>query len=186
MSTATAATQTALPVGTWEIDPIHSNLGFEVKHFDISTFRGRFTGFEGMIATGDDGLARVEGSIDIASVDVQDEKLAEHLASEDFFDAEHHPKAHFVSTSVERSGDGYRLVGDLTLRGQTRPVELDVRLEGIGVDPLGNDRISLRATGEIDRTDYGINWNSALDNGAAVVGERVGIVITAEAVRKDA
>jgi polyisoprenoid-binding protein YceI len=184
-TTTTSATQTSLPVGSWEIDPIHSSLGFEVKHLGISTFRGRFTGFEGTIETGDEGLVRVEGTIDPASIDVQDEKLAGHLASEDFFDVEHYPRARFVSTSTERSGDGYRLVGNLTLRDRTRPVELDVSVEGVGVDPVGNDRISLSATGEIDRTDFGMDWNGTLENGAPMAGEKVRLVLTAEAFRRE-
>src|SRR2546421_3437077 len=104
------ATATAIPTGTWQVDPIHSSIGFEVKHFGISTFRGRFTGYEGTIETSEDGLERVEGSIEVGSFDVEDETLSGHLASEDFFDIEHHPLAHFSSTSVERTGDdSYRL-----------------------------------------------------------------------------
>jgi polyisoprenoid-binding protein YceI len=185
MSTTTA-TETALPVGTWDIDPVHSNLGFEVKHFGISTFRGRFTGFEGTIETGDEGLSRVEGTVDPASADVQDEKLAGHLASDDFFDVEHYPQARFSSTSIERSGDGYRLVGDLTLRDQTHPVELEVQVEGVGVDPAGNDRISLSAVGEINRTNWGINYDGAMEDGTPMAGEKVRLVLSAEAVRKQA
>jgi polyisoprenoid-binding protein YceI len=183
---ATTTTETSLPVGIWGIDAVHSNIGFEVKHFGISTFRGRFTGFEGTIETVDDGLARVEGTVDLASVDVQDRKLAGHLASDDFFDVEHYPQARFSSTSIEPSGDGYRLVGDLTLRDQTHPVQLEVQVEGVGVDPVGNDRISLTAAGEINRTEWGINYDGAMENGTPMAGEKVRLVLSAEAVRKEA
>lgn len=185
MSTATTEKQ-ALQAGTWTIDPVHSRIGFEVSHLGISTFRGRFGRYEGRIATSADGLAGVEGTIEVASIDVDDAQLAGHLGSEDFFAAEQHPQARFASTSVEDTGEGrYAVRGDLTLRGVTRPIELDVTVEGVGVGPDGGDRIGLSAVGELDRTEYGISWNSKLEGGAAVVGEKVRLVLSVEAGRAE-
>lgn len=181
MSTATAV---AIPAGTWTVDPIHSTIGFEVKHFGISTFRGRFTGYEGTIETGDGSLERVEGTVRVDSVDVRDEQLAAHLQSEDFFDAANHPSIAFASTGVRQAGDGFELDGDLTIRGVTRPVTLAVEVDGAGEDPYGGHRISVVASGEIDRFDYGIPFNAKTPNGAFVAGEKVRLVLTVEAVKE--
>src|SRR5918992_1044103 len=176
MSTATTAAAPAaviLPAGTWTVDPIHSSVGFEVKHFGISTFRGRFTGYEGTIETGDGTLERVEGRVDVASVDVRDPQLAGHLQSEDFFDAANHPSIAFASTGVRPAGDGYELDGELTIRGVTRPVTLAVEVDGAGDDPYGGRRLSVVGSGEIDRFDYGIPFDAKTPNGALVAGEKV-------------
>ena len=186
MSTATSTAPAAvtLPAGTWTVDPIHSSIGFEVKHFGISTFRGRFTGYEGTIETGDGTLERVEGRVDVASVDVRDEQLAAHLQSEDFFDAANHPSIAFASTGVREAGEGYELDGELTIRGVTQPVTLAVQVDGAGEDPYGGHRLSVVASGEVDRFDYGIPFNAKTPNGALVAGERVRLVLSAEAVRE--
>ncbi len=186
MSTATTDRTRALPAGSWDIDTVHSRIGFEVTHLGISTFRGSFTGYDGRIVTSGDGLESVEGTIDVSSVDVGDSQLAGHLGSEDFFAAELHPQGSFTSTSVSERDDGsYSVVGDLTLRGVTHPVTLDVSIEGIGIGMDGGDRVSLTAVGGLDRTDYGISWNSKLANGASVVGERVRLVLSVEAGRTE-
>ena len=186
MSTATSAAPAAvsIPAGTWTVDPIHSSIGFEVKHFGISTFRGRFTGYEGTIETGDGTLERVEGKVDVASIDVRDEQLAGHLQSEDFFDAANHPSIAFASTGVRESGDGYELDGELTIRGVTKPVTLAVQIDGAGEDPYGGYRVSLAGSGEIDRFDYGIPFAAKTPSGALVAGERVRLVLTVEAVKE--
>ena len=188
MTTATTtAPQTAvtLPAGTWSVDPIHSSIVFEVKHFGISTFRGRFTGYEGTIGTGDGSLERVEGRVQVESVDVKDAQLAGHLQSEDFFDAANTPEIAYASTGARQLDDSrFELTGDLTIRGVTKPVTLEVIVEGAGSDPYGNDRISLTGTGVIDRTEYGITWNNTIDGGALVLGERVRLVLSVEAVRE--
>ena len=180
----TTATAVKIPAGTWTVDPIHSTIGFEVKHFGISTFRGRFTGYEGTLATGDGSLERVEGTVRVDSVDVRDPQLAEHLQSEDFFDAANHPSIAFASTGVRQVEDGYELDGELTIRGVTRPVTLAVEVDGFGDDPHGGQRISLAGKGEIDRFDYGIPFNAKTPNGAFVAGEKVRLVLTVEAVRE--
>lgn len=187
MSTATqpqAAARATVPAGTWTVDPVHSSIGFEVKHFGISTFRGRFTGYEGTIETGEGALERVEGSVEVASVDVRDEQLAGHLQSEDFFDAANHPRIEFASTGVRRVADGYELDGDLTIRGVTKPVTLRVEVDGAGEDPYGGYRLSVVASGEIDRFDYEIPFNAKTPNGALVAGEKVRLVLSVEAVKE--
>lgn len=180
----TTATAVSIPTGTWTVDPIHSTIGFEVKHFGISTFRGRFTGYEGTIETADDSLERVEGTVRVDSVDVRDEQLAAHLQSEDFFDAANHPSIAFASTGVRRAGDGFELDGDLTIRGVTRPVTLAVEVDGAGEDPYGGQRISVVGRGEVDRFDYGIPFSATTPNGALVAGEKVRLVLTVEAVKE--
>jgi polyisoprenoid-binding protein YceI len=176
-----------VPAGSWDVDPIHSTIGFEVKHLGIATFRGRFNGFEGTIEAGDDGIEQIEGAIDAASIDVNDPQLSGHLQSEDFFHAEVHPKLRFSSTSVERNDDGtYRITGELEMRGVSHPVGLDVRVDGVGVDPAGGERISLVAEGIVDRTAYGMTWNSTLANGLPAVAETVRLVLTVEATRRSA
>ena len=185
MATATEQTAVSLPAGTWNVDPIHSTIGFEVKHFGISTFRGQFTGFEGRIETGDGTLERVEGTIKPDSVDVRDPQLSAHLQSEDFFDVASHPEISFASTGARKVADGrFELDGELTIRGATRPVALEVEVEGSGQGPDGGDRISLAGRGEIDRTEFGIAFDGRLDNGALIVGEKVRLVLTVEAVRE--
>jgi polyisoprenoid-binding protein YceI len=183
-TTTTTTVEQTIPAGTWEIDPLHSSIGFEVKHLGISTFRGGFSDFDGSVEVGEDGLAAIHGSIRTDSIDINDEQLGGHLRSPDFFDVATHPEATFESTAIARVGDEeYRVVGDFTLRGVTRPVELDVRADGIGVDPAGSDRISLVGEGIVDRTEYGLDWNSTLANGAAAVAEKVRLVLSVEAVR---
>jgi polyisoprenoid-binding protein YceI len=188
MSTATTAAAPAaatLPAGTWTVDPIHSSVGFEVRHFGISTFRGRFTGYEGTIETGDGTIERVEGRVQVASVDVRDDQLAAHLRSEDFFDAERHPEIAFASTGVRELGDGrYALAGDLTIRGATRPATLEVVVDGAGPDPYGGERVSLVGSGEINRFDYGVPFDAKTPTGALVAGEKVRLVLSVEAVRE--
>ena len=187
MSTATTTAPAAatLPAGTWKVDPIHSSVGFEVRHLGISTFRGRFKGYEGAIETGAGTIERVAGTVRVDSVDVGDPQLAGHLQSEDFFDAANTPEIAYSSTGARRLDDGrFELAGELTIRGVTRPVTLLVEVEGAGPDAYGNDRISLTATGEVDRTQYGITWNDTIEGGALVLGEKVRLVLSVEAIRE--
>ncbi len=182
MSTTEQAVR--IETGTYGIDPIHTQVGFEVKHLGISTFRGSFGGFEGNITVGENGIEAIEGSIDVSTVNVPEEQLIGHLLSPDFFDAENHPKGTFVSTSVNKvDGENYEVTGDLTLRGVTNAVTLKVEVEGAGIGMDGSSVLSLKANGEVNRNDYGISWGATLDNGAAVVAEQVKLVLTVEAVK---
>ncbi len=182
MSTLTQTS--AIETGSYGIDPVHSRVGFEVKHLGISTFRGSFSGFSGSVAVGDTGIESIKGAIDVASVEVPDKTLAGHLLSPDFFDAESHPKGSFASSSIHQTGEGsYRVTGDFTLRGVTREIELVVEVEGAGPGMDGSPVLSLAAAGVINRNDFGISWGATVESGAAVVAEKVKLVLSIEAVK---
>ena len=172
---------------TWELDPAHTHVEFAVKHMMIATVKGKFTEVSGTI-TLDDGApekSSVEATLGAASIDTRVGQRDTHLRSADFLDAEHFPAITFRSTRVEPQGDGKaRVTGDLTIRGVTRPLTLDVTEEGRGKDPWGGERVGFSATGKLDRRDFGLNWNQALEAGGVLVGNEVRITIEAEAVRK--
>lgn len=166
---------------TWKIDPAHSSASFKVKHMMISNVKGSFSGITGTLTedTTNPIGSSVEASIDIASISTGDPQRDGHLKSADFFDAETYPTMTFKSTAVEKTGEGeYTVTGDLTLHGVTKPVTFDV--EGPtapGKDPWGNTRIGLEATTKINRKDFGLSWNSALETGGVLVGEDVQITL---------
>lgn len=167
-------TPVQIPTASWSVDPVHSSIGFGVKHLGISTYRGTFPGVAGRIETRDGALATIEGTVRIDSLVTPDATLTGHLLAPDFFEAATYPEACFASTRVEqRAGGGFRVEGELTLRGVTKPVVLDGEIEGVGVDPYGNEKIGLIAKGTIDRTQFGVSWNAPLANGALAVAERV-------------
>jgi polyisoprenoid-binding protein YceI len=180
----TAAQSRTVASGTWEVDPVHSSVAFEVKHLGISVFRGGFKRFAGRIEIVDGALSKVEGTIDADSIDISDETLAGHLRSPDFFDVENHPEISFASTGIEPEGEGFKLVGDLTIRGITKAVELEVKPEGAALGPDGSERAALSATGTIDRNDYGMTWNMDLGNGNEILGGEIRLVLAAEVVRQ--
>jgi polyisoprenoid-binding protein YceI len=178
MSTIT----TQIPTGTWSIDPVHSTIGFGVKHLGVSTFRGTFKQAAGSIVTADDAIKSIEGTVRVENLDTQEPSLTGHLHSEDFFHAEQYPELTFKSTSIEAGEDGsLRVTGDLAIRGVSRPVVLDAEIEGIGDGPDGATRMGIAATGAIDRSDWGIVWNAPLANGAFAVAERVKLTLHVEA-----
>jgi polyisoprenoid-binding protein YceI len=181
-----SALATQLPTGTWSIDPVHSSIGFGVKHFGVSTFRGSFKDASGSVVTADDAIQSIEGTVRVENLVTEEPQLTGHLQTEDFFDAANHPEVTFKSTSIEQAEDGkLRVHGDLTLRGVTRSVELDAEIEGAGDDPYGNTRLGISATGAIDRSEWGMTWNAPpLANGALVVGERVTLTLHTEAVKQ--
>ena len=181
---AIATAATAIPAGTWAVDPVHSAVGFEVRHLGISTYRGHFPGASGRVEVDADGrIVALDGEVDLATVTTADATLAGHLRSPDFFDVEAHPVARFRATDVRRDGDAVAVEGVLELRGIENAVELRGTLEGVGVDPYGNDRLGLALRGTIDRTAWGITWNAPLANGALAVAEKVALVLHVEAVR---
>lgn len=189
MSEATAAsTPAAARTARWALDPSHSLIEFAVRHLMISTVKGRFGAFEGVITADPNDLtnAAIEVNIDVASIDTRDAKRDEHLRSADFFDAARFPQITFKSRKVSRAaGAGeYSVLGDLTIRGVTRPVTLEAAFSGRGKDPWGNERAAFSATGSIDRKDFGLTWNAALETGGVVVGDQVKISIEVEAVRQ--
>ncbi len=179
------ATQSAT---TWKIDPSHTTLEFSAKHMMITTVKGRFAEVEGSIAVPEAGPseAEVEVSIPAASIDTRTEQRDEHLRSGDFLDAENHPHLTFRSTAVDGSfdnpGDSFKLRGELTIRGTTKPVTLDVTYQGEGQDPWGGTRRSFSATGKIDRRDFGLTWNQALETGGVLVSNEIKLNFDIQAV----
>lgn len=174
-------TEAVIPSGTWRIDPVWSALGFEVKKIGIAAIKGRVLGFEGTVVGG--GEPAIEGTVDVSSLTTFDETRDAHLQSPDFFDAERYPELRFRSTSVEDRGGELVVHGDLTIKGQTRPLELRGSLAGSGVDPMGNDRIAIELEGTIDRTDFGLDWNAPLPGGGLMLPNDVLLTATFAAVR---
>ncbi|HVA74280.1 MAG TPA: YceI family protein [Acidimicrobiales bacterium] len=174
---------TGLAAGTWNIDPVHSEVGFVVRHVMVSKVKGVFSKFEGAITVDEDPLkSKVEATIDASSIDTREAQRDAHLRSSDFFDVETHPEIRFVSTSVARAGDDFKVTGDLTIHGVTRPVDLALELNGVGPDPWGGLRAGFSATTEISRADFGIVFNIPLDGGGVVVGDKIKIYLEIEAV----
>jgi len=171
---------------TWQIDSAHTDAAFAVKHLMISTVRGHFGAVSGTVTVdeNDPKSAKVDVHIDTKSIDTRQGQRDEHLRSADFFDVANHPEIHFVSTRIEGDPRGeFKLTGDLTIRGTTRPITLDVTSEGSGDDPWGNLRAGFSATGKLRRADFGLTWNQALEAGGVVVGDEVKITIDVEMTR---
>lgn len=170
----------------WHIDPAHTQVGFEVTHMMFAKVRGRFEEVEGTVhlASGADiGASGVAVSISTASINTGQAQRDEHLRSADFFDAGRFPRMRFESRSVERSGADKLLVkGELTIRDVTRAVVLDVTETGRGIDPWGNQRAGFSATTTLDRRDYGLTWNQALEAGGILVGNEVRVTIEMQVV----
>jgi polyisoprenoid-binding protein YceI len=188
-TTATPATGSAAQTGhtTWSIDPAHSHVGFGIRHLMIATVRGQFTDVNGTVVVDerDPTSATIDVTVATKSVTTGDEKRDGHLRSPDFFDVERFPTMTFRSKRVEgRSGNSLRVVGDLTIRDVTREVALDAELLGRAKDPWGNERAAFEASTKINRGDYGLTWNAALEAGGVLVGDEVKISIEAELVRK--
>ena len=172
-----------LVTGTWAVDPSHSEVGFTVRHLMVSKVRGSFKTFAGSITIAEDPLAsQVEASIDAWSVDTRDENRDNHLRSSDFFEVENYPKLTFVSTAVRPRGHDYVVTGDLTIRGVTRSVDLDLEFNGVSPDPWGGTRAGFSASTEISRADFGIEFNIPMDGGGVVVGDKIKISLEVEAV----
>jgi polyisoprenoid-binding protein YceI len=174
-----------VPLGTWNIDPTHSSVEFSIKHMMIATVRGRFKEFGGTIQAAEDiNDSKVEGFVKTASIDTNEPTRDEHLRGPDFFDAEHYPEARFESKRiVPLGGASFRVIGDLTIKDVTREVELEATIEGFEKDPWGNDRVGMSVRGTIDRTEFGLTWQRALETGGFLVGEEVKIVVDVSAVR---
>jgi polyisoprenoid-binding protein YceI len=174
---------------SWQVDPAHSAVTLTVRHMLISKVRGRFTRWSAKLQldTADQTRSTVEVDIEAASIDTGVADRDAHLRSPDFLDAEKHPTLRYRSRSVEAAGkDRLRVVGDLTIREVTRAVVLDVELGGMAKDPWGKQRIGFTATGSLDRKDFGLTWNKALEAGGVLVADRVDVEIELEAVQEAA
>ncbi len=172
---------------TWRLDPAHTQVGFAVRHLMISTVRGRFNDVTGsfVVPGGDFSRGHLEASINVASVDTREPQRDAHLRSPDFFDAERHPEITFASRRIEADPHDrahFALIGDLTVRGVTREIRLNVVAEGRGRDPWGGERAGFSLTGRINRKEFGLLWNQALETGGVLVGDDVTISIETELV----
>ncbi len=170
----------------WKIDTSHTNLEFGVKHMMVTTVRGTFTSFDGTITVDPQNLlnSKVEGWVELDSVNTRDANRDNHLRSADFFDAANYPRMTFVSKRIERvRGDEYKVTGDLTIKGVTKEFTFDVTSEGQYKNPWGSNVWGLTAKGVLNRKDYGLNWNVALETGGLLVGEQVKINVEMELVQ---
>jgi polyisoprenoid-binding protein YceI len=172
-----------LTTGTWAIDAAHSHVEFTARHLMVSKVRGRFGTFAGQIVVADDPAASsVAVTIDPASVDTNEPKRDEHLRTNDFFAIADHPQWSFTSTAIRADGDDWVVTGDLTMRGVTRSVDLEVEFNGVAKDPWGGTRAGFSAQVELSRKDWGIDFNAALETGGVVVGDKIKINLEIEAV----
>ena len=169
--------------GTWDIDPVHSHIGFVAKHLMVSKVRGNFTKFEGQIVTAADPLqSSASLTIDTNSLETSNEQRNGDVKGENFLDVAKYPTMTYQSTAVRSvSGSEFVLDGELTIRGVTRPVELIAEINGFGPDPYGGTRVGFSATAEISRSDYGINVDIPLPSGGLVISEKIQITIEVEA-----
>jgi len=184
MSTITVP---GLATGTWTIDPAHSEVSFSVRHLMVSKVRGKFDKFDGTLTVADDPLASsVQVTIDPTSINTNEPNRDNHLRSPDFFEVEKHPLWTFTSTSVTAKGRDFVVEGNLTLKGVTKPVTLNVEFNGTSPDPWGGTRAGFSAETEINRNDFGVDISMPLDGGGVVVGEKIKIQLEIEAILQTA
>ena len=182
-----STTSTGIPgyvAGTWNIDPVHSEVGFSVRHMMVSKVRGRFNTFSGQLVTGEDPLhSSVTAEIDLASIITGNEQRDAHIRSADFFEVETYPTMTYRSTGVRLDGGDYVLDGELTLKGVTKSVPLTLELNGFGPDAYGGTRAGFTATGELNRKDFNVNFEAPMQNGGAVVSDKIALQLEIEAVK---
>jgi polyisoprenoid-binding protein YceI len=173
--------------GTWDIDPSHSRLGFAARHAMVATVRGGFDVFSGTIVIDHDNPAASSAhvEIDTASISTGNEQRDQHVRGADFLDVENFPKITFTSTSAEEiAPDTYKLVGDLTIKGNSRPVTLELDYQGSSSDPFGNTRAGFEGKATINRKDWGLSWNVAIEGGGILVGEKVKLELDVSAIKR--
>lgn len=170
----------------WSIDPTHSEIGFKVKHMMFTNVSGKFGTYDATIETEDDKFqnAAIEFSADVNSISTNNADRDNHLKSADFFDADNYPKLTFIASSFTKDGDHYELTGNLTLRGVTKSVKFPAEFSGLMKDPWGNTKAGLNISGKINRKDWGLNWNSALETGGVLVSEEVRLDIELQLVKQ--
>jgi polyisoprenoid-binding protein YceI len=185
MSTTTVPTTVT---GTYSIDPTHSRIGFVARHAMVTKVRGSFNEFEGSgyFDAENPSASNLQLTIQAASIDTRNADRDSHLKSNDFFDMETYPEITFRSTAVENvDAENYRVTGDLTIKGVTKPVTVDFEYTGTAVDPYGNTRIGLDGTTTVNRKDWGVNWNAALEAGGVLVSEKVTLEFEVSAIHSD-
>jgi polyisoprenoid-binding protein YceI len=172
--------------GTWTVDAAHSRIGFTARHAMVTKVRGSFTDFTAtaQLNAENPAASHVDVTIEVASVNTGNEQRDGHLRTNDFFDAETYPQIRFVSTDVERiDAENYRLTGDLTIKGITKPVTVDFEFTGIATDPFGNERAGFEGKATINRKDWGVSFNAALETGGVLVSEKIGLEFDISAIR---
>ncbi len=181
-------TETGIPgyeAATWTIDPVHSEVGFSVRHMMVSKVRGRFAKFSGHIVTAEDpAKSSVTAEIDLGSISTGQDQRDDHIRSADFFEVETYPTMTYKSTGVRVEDGEYVLDGELTLKGVTRSVPLRLELNGFGPDAYGGTRAGFTATGELNRRDFGVNFSAPMANGGAVVADKISLHLEIEAVKE--
>ncbi len=173
--------------GTWDIDPVHTDISFTVRHMMVSKVRGHFEKFEGAVTLADNPLeSSVEVTVELGSINTNNVDRDNHIRSDDFFGVEQYPTMSYRSTGVRADGDDYVVDGELTLHGETKPVSLQLEVNGFGPDPFGGTRSGFSATGEISRKAFGVKFDAPMEGGGAVVGDKIQLLIEAELIlRKD-
>ena len=172
----------------WTLDPAHSSVDFSVRHMMIANVKGTFQNFSAEIVADPTDLttAEIEFTVETASVDTRNKERDAHLVSADFFDVENHPTMTFKATNIVKTDEGeYNVTGDLTLRGVTKQETFTVTFEGSGKDPWGNEKAGFSAEGSINRSDYGLVWNAALETGGVLVGDKVKISLQIQAAKAE-
>jgi len=168
--------------GTWAIDPTHTEVGFSVRHLAISKVKGKFENFSGTFVTAENPLdSKVEATVEVASINTNQKDRDGHLRTNDFFAAEEHPEFTFVSTGVRQDGGDFKVDGDLTMRGVTKPVTFDFEFGGFGADAYGNYKAGFTASTVVKREDFGIQWNAPLETGGLLLGSDVTITLDVQA-----
>jgi polyisoprenoid-binding protein YceI len=175
---STTLQSTEIPTGTWQSDPVHSDVGFKVAYGGAGTFRGSFGELSASLADG-----TLEGVATVASIEVDDESLKGHLLSPDFFDAEQHPELRFASETIRRDGDRVTIEGELTIRGITKPVTIAGTVAGPATDAFGAERFAFDVETTVDRREFGLEWNMALPNGEPALGTDVTILVNLALVK---
>lgn len=182
--TTETATRLDIETGVWAIDKSHTSIGFVAKHLMVTKVRGNFESYEATVDIAENLTdSKIEATFDVSSLTTGVEDRDGHLYSADFFDVENYPEMKFVSTEITPDGDGWKITGDLTIRDATRPVTLDAVYEGSAVDPWGNTHVGFSASAKINREDWDLTWNAALEGGGWLVSKDVVIEIEGQLVR---
>jgi polyisoprenoid-binding protein YceI len=181
MSTQTLNHQ--IPAGTYAVDPVHSSITFAITHNGVATFRSGFASYEARLSGGE--APRLEGTVDVASIEIEEEQLKGHLLSPDFFDTQHYPQLRFESSELSVEDDGsVRLRGELEIRGEVREVEASGKFGQLGADLAGNARVGLSVAATVDRRNFGLDWNAELPGGGEVLDYEVAIAVELELVEE--
>jgi polyisoprenoid-binding protein YceI len=181
MSTQTVKQE--IPTGTYAVDPVHSSITFAITHNGVATFRSGFGSYEARLSGGE--TPRLEGTVDVASIEIEEEQLKGHLLSPDFFDTQHHPRLRFESSELSVADDGsVRLRGELEIHGEKREVEASGKFGRLGADLGGNARVGISVAADVDRRNFGLDWNAELPSGGDVLDYEVSIAVELELVEE--